>query len=79
MEATCEGVSEKEALLDCWDKSWIQSFGNAYDIRVIAKYDSVTHQAKLPERPEGMKKDRIALGKLGQMVRPNSIWLDSLT
>ena len=30
-------------------------------IRVIAKFDGITHQAKPIQKPEGIKKDRIAL------------------
>ena len=45
----------------------------------MAKLSGVTYQAKLPEKPGGMRKDRIALGRLGQMVQPDGIWLNSLT
>ena len=44
----------------------------------MTKLDGVTHQAEPLKRLEGMKKDRIALRRLGLMVRPDDIWLDSL-
>ena len=44
----------------------------------MIKLGSGTHQAKPPKRSGGMKKDKIALGRLGQMVRPDSIWLNNL-
>ena len=78
-EATCEELSKEEALLDCWDESWIRGFGDVYGIRIMAKLGGVTHQAKPLEKPEGIKKDKIALGRLGQMVRPDSIRLNGLT
>ena len=31
LEATGEGLNEEEALLDCFDRSWIRNFGNAAD------------------------------------------------
>ena len=79
LEATCEGLGKEEALLNSWVGSWIRGFGNAHGIRIMAKLGGVTHRAKSPKRPEGMKKDRTALGKLGQMVRPDGIRLDGLT
>ena len=45
----------------------------------MAKLGSIIHQAKPPKRPEGMRKDRTALERLGQMVWPNNICLDDLT
>ena len=78
-KATSERLSKKEALLDCWDGSWIQGFGNVYSIRVIAKLGGITYQAKSPEKPEGMRKDKTALKRLGQMVWLDGIWLDGLT
>ena len=39
----------------------------------MAKLGGVTYQAKPPERPEGMRKDRTALERLGLMVRPDGI------
>ena len=65
LEATCERLGEEEALLGCWDGSWIRGFGDAYSIRVIAKLGGVTHRAKPPKRPKGMRKDRTALERLG--------------
>ena len=79
LEATYEGLSKKEALLDCWDRSWIRGFGNAYGIRIMGKLGDVTYWAKPLEKPKGMRKDRTALGKLGQMMRPDGIRLDGLT
>ena len=76
-KATYEGLDEEEALLGCWDGSWIRGFGNAHGIRIMAKLGGVTHQAKTPERPKGIRKNRTALERLGQMVRLDSIRLDS--
>ena len=45
----------------------------------MAKLDGITHQAKPLEKPESMRKDRIALGRLGLIVRPDGIRLDGLT
>ena len=73
LEATYEKLSKKEALLDHWDISWIQGFGDAHGIRVMAKLDGVTCQAKPLERPRGIRKDKTALEKLGQMMRPDCI------
>ena len=39
----------------------------------MIKLDSVIHQAELPKRPEGMKNDRIVLGRLGLMVQLDNI------
>ena len=39
--------------------------------RVISKFGCVTHQAKLPERPKDIEKNRAALGKVDD-IRPNS-------
>ena len=64
LEAICERLSKEEVLLNCWDGSWIRDFGNTHGIRVMAKLGSVTHQAKPPERPKGMRKDRIVLERL---------------
>ena len=79
LEATNKGFSEEKALLNYWDKSWIRGFGNAYSIRVMAKLGGVTNQVEPPKKPEGMRKDRTALGRLGLMMRPNGIQLDGLT
>ena len=79
LEVTSKRFSEEETLLDCWDKSWIQGFGNAYGIRIMAKLGGVTHQAKPSEKPRGMKKNRTALGRLGLIVQPDGIRLDGLT
>ena len=68
MEATCKGLGEEEALLNYWDGSWIQGFGNAYGIRVMAKLGGVIHQAKPLKRSGDMRKDRTILGKLGRMI-----------
>ena len=38
----------------------------------MAKLDGVIHQAKSKNRPEGMKKDRKTLEKLGLMMWPNN-------
>ena len=62
-EATCEELNKEEALLDCWDGSWIQGFSNAYNIRVMAKLGSVTYWTKPLERLGGMRKDRTILGR----------------
>ena len=78
-EAICEGLGKEEALLNCWVGSWIRGFGDAHSIRVMAKLDGVTHQAKPPERLGGMRKDKTALGRLGQMVWPDGIRLNSST
>ena len=45
----------------------------------MAKLSGVTYQAKPLKKPKGIKKNRTALGKLSLIMRPNSIWLDSLT
>ena len=45
----------------------------------MAKLDSMTHQAEPPEKLKGMRKDRIALEKLGLIMRLDGIWLDGLT
>ena len=45
----------------------------------MAKLGSVIHQAKPLERPGGMKKDKTALGGLGQIVWLDGIRLDSST
>ena len=79
LEATSKGLSKKKALLNCWDGFWIQGFGNAYNIRIIARLDSLTHQAKPLEKLKGMKKDRTILRRLGLMIQPDNIWLDGLT
>ena len=42
------------------------------------KLGGVTHQTKPLEKPEGIKKDKIALMRLDQMVRPDGIRLDNL-
>ena len=73
LEAINEKLSKEEALLNCWDRSWIQGFGNTHGIRVIAKLDSVTYWAEPPEKLEGIKKDKIALERLGLMVRLDGI------
>ena len=39
----------------------------------MEKIGGMTYQAKLPERPRRIKKNRIALGKLGLMVQSDSI------
>ena len=77
-EATYEGLGKEEVLLDCWDGSWIRGFGDAHGIRVITKLGGVIHRAKPPERPRDMRKDRTALGRLGQMVRLDGIRLNDL-
>ena len=79
LEATCEGLGKEEALLNCWAKSWIRGFGNVHDIRVMPKLGGVTYRAKPPKKPKGMRKDKTALGRLGQIVRPDGIRLDGLT
>ena len=56
-----------------------KAFGNIYGIRVIAKFGSMTHQTKPLKKPKSMRKDRTALGRLGLMVRFNSIWLNGST
>ena len=48
-------------------------FNDAYSIRIMAKLGGVTHQAEILERPRGMRKDRIALGRLSLMV-----WSDGI-
>ena len=73
LEATCDGFSKEKTLFNCLDRSWIWGFGNVYGIKIMAKLGSVTHQIKLLEKPEGMKKDKIALKKLGLIVRPDGI------
>ena len=42
-----------------------------HNIRVIAKLDNVTYQAKSKDRFRGMKKGRKALKRLGLIVQPN--------
>ena len=42
-DATSEKLSKKEVLLNYWDKFEIQSFGNAYGIKVMAKFGDVIH------------------------------------
>ena len=79
LEVTSEGFNKEETLLNCWDGSWIQGFGNVHSIRVMAKLGGMTHQVELLEKPEGIRKNRTVLGRLGLMVRPDGIWLDSLT
>ena len=78
-EVTCEGLSKEKALFDYWDRSWIQGFGNAHNIRIIAKLGGVTYCAKPLKRPKNMRKNRTALEKLGQIVRLDGIWLNGLT
>ena len=39
----------------------------------MAKLGGMTHQVKPLEKPEGIKKNRIALGRLGQIVRLDGI------
>ena len=68
-EVTYEKLSKEEILFDCWDRSWIQGFGNAYDIRVMAKLSGMTHRAKPSKRPKDMRKNRTVFGRLGQNVR----------
>ena len=46
---------------------------------VIVKLDGVIHQAEFLERSGGIKKDRIALERLGLMVWTDGIRLDGLT
>ena len=57
----------------------IRGFGDAYGIRIMAKLGSVTHGVKRSKKLGDMRKDRITLGRLGRMVRPDSIRLDGLT
>ena len=45
----------------------------------MAKLGGVTYQAELPEKPQNMKKNKIAWGRLGLIVRLDSIWLNGLT
>ena len=78
-ERTSKRLSKEEASFDCWNISWIWSFGNAHNIRIMAKLGGVTHWAEPPERPEGMRKNRTALGRLGLIVRPEDIRLDGLS
>ena len=79
MEVISERFSKEEALLDCKDGSCILGFGNVYNVKVMAKLDGMTHQAQLPKRPGSMRKNKIPLERLGLMVRPDGIRLDSLT
>ena len=45
----------------------------------MAKLDNVTHCAEPLEKLESMRKNRIVLKRLGQMVQLDGIWLDGLT
>ena len=42
LEATSEKLSKEKTLLDCWDRSQIQGFGNAHGIKIIAKFGGMT-------------------------------------
>ena len=79
LEATSEEFNKGKVLFDWWNGSWIRGFGNAHGIRVMAKLGGVTYWVELPKRPKGIKKDRTILGRLGLMVRPDGIQLDSST
>ena len=63
METTGKKFGKKEALLDWWNKSLIQGFGNTYDIRVIAKLDGMTYWTKSSKRPRSMRKNNIGKAK----------------
>ena len=43
---------------------WSESLAMHMASKVIAKLGSMTYQAKSPERPVGIKKNRTVLGKL---------------
>ena len=55
----------KKALLNDWDKFQIKGFGNAYDIKVVIKFSSLTNQVESSKMLKVIKKDKIALKKLG--------------
>ena len=42
----------------------------------MAKLGGVTHSTKPSKKPEGMRKDRIALGRISQIVRLDGIRFD---
>ena len=39
--ATGKGLNEEEALLDCFDGSWIRDFGNAADSALGLRHNSI--------------------------------------
>ena len=43
-----------------------------HDIKVMAKHDGIVHWVKSKNKPESMKKDRKALGKLGLIMQPDN-------
>ena len=45
----------------------------------MAKFVDMTYQAELLEKPKSMRKDRIVLERLGLIIWPDGIRLDSLT
>ena len=63
--ATGEGLNEKEALLDCFDGSWIQDFGNAADSalelrqNLMAKLNSVTQWVESEDRPRSKRQAKL--------------------